>query len=451
VLCGALSLLTFVAASGETQVVDSTVPRASDRFLDARAGKSVEDLVSLALAQEPMLAAARLGVEAAQGRVRQARLRPNLAVSFFRQEEAGGTDNETSVAVDWPLDLYRRDARETAAARAVDGARYEAEDRARLLAADVRRRAGALLAAVRALRVTEDQLAAARRLSTLVAARVSEGAAPELEGSLVEVEVDRLTADLALAESRAEQALIALKRSLGASPEEVLFLKLDLEASVAFSRESDSTSLPAGSKVPEPEVEGAQGQAARPDVRLAEARQALVAARIQQVRREARPDASVVAAYGRTDAGFPQLGLTSTGSLERIRDVFHNVAVGMTWTFPVRNRNQGELEALEAERRAAEREREAVALAAESELAAARIRLRQAENALETYRTRVRGRAASNLDVFRQSYELGRTPLLDVVVEQRRFLDIERGYTDALLELYEARVDLAQALGRATP
>jgi outer membrane protein TolC len=55
--------------------------------------------------------------------------------------------------------------------------------------------------------------------------------------------------------------------------------------------------------------------------------------------------------------------------------------------------------------------------------------------------------AKQNLDVVRQTYELGRGTLLDVLTEQRRYLDVERAYTDALREAYEANAALKQALG----
>jgi hypothetical protein len=37
--------------------------------------------------------------------------------------------------------------------------------------------------------------------------------------------------------------------------------------------------------------------------------------------------------------------------------------------------------------------------------------------------------------------------LLDVLTEQRRYLDVERAYTDVLREAYEARQSLRAAMG----
>jgi len=61
----------------------------------------------------------------------------------------------------------------------------------------------------------------------------------------------------------------------------------------------------------------------------------------------------------------------------------------------------------------------------------------------------VRDQASQNLDVIRKTYELGRTQLLDVIAEQRRFIEIETGYTEALNRSYQAsvRVRTAAVLG----
>jgi cobalt-zinc-cadmium efflux system outer membrane protein len=53
--------------------------------------------------------------------------------------------------------------------------------------------------------------------------------------------------------------------------------------------------------------------------------------------------------------------------------------------------------------------------------------------------------------VVRQIYTYGRIRLLDVIAEQRRYIDIETGYTDVLLDAYVARVTLEQAVGTKLP
>jgi outer membrane protein TolC len=55
--------------------------------------------------------------------------------------------------------------------------------------------------------------------------------------------------------------------------------------------------------------------------------------------------------------------------------------------------------------------------------------------------------ARQNLTIVGQSYELGRVTVFDVLAEQRRYLDVERAYTEALSAAYEARTALNRALG----
>ena len=70
---------------------------------------------------------------------------------------------------------------------------------------------------------------------------------------------------------------------------------------------------------------------------------------------------------------------------------------------------------------------------------------------MTVYRKGVRDQAARNLEVVRQTYGYGRIPLLDVIAEQRRFTDIETGYTDVLLDAYVSRVALERAVGTSLP
>jgi cobalt-zinc-cadmium efflux system outer membrane protein len=185
----------------------------------------------------------------------------------------------------------------------------------------------------------------------------------------------------------------------------------------------------------------------RADVREAAARVDVAAAKIDRVQAEGRFDVSLFANYMRMDAGFPQRGLTPDGSLERVRGLFHYVSAGAMIGVPVLNRNQGEIAAARAERSGAEAAHEAARLAADTELAAARARDEHARQAVNAYTGGAQTLARQNLTVVGQSYELGRVTVFDVLAEQRRYLEVERAYTDALRAAYEARTALNRALG----
>jgi cobalt-zinc-cadmium efflux system outer membrane protein len=147
------------------------------------------------------------------------------------------------------------------------------------------------------------------------------------------------------------------------------------------------------------------------------------------------------------DAGFPQQGINSKGDLERVRGLFHYVNGGAMVTVPLRNRNQGEIASAQAVRVGAEATLAAVQLTAEAEIAAATTRDDYARRAIAVYAGGARTLARQNLDVVTQTYELGRATVFDVLNEQRRYLDLERAYTAALREAYDARTALRRAVG----
>ena len=74
---------------------------------------------------------------------------------------------------------------------------------------------------------------------------------------------------------------------------------------------------------------------------------------------------------------------------------------------PVRNKNQGAIEAAVAESEATKQRREFAELTVRREVAAAYAQYDSAVRAEEIFRLGVRDPARANLDVVRQTYELG--------------------------------------------
>src|SRR5207245_1760495 len=116
---------------------------------------------------------------------------------------------------------------------------------------------------------------------------------------------------------------------------------------------------------------------------------------------------------------------------------------------PDAKRNEGNIAAAMAGVRAAERRVEFTVLTVQQEVAAAFAQYEAARRSVDLYERGVRDVARRNLDVVRQAYRLGRGSLLDVVAEQRRYIEIENGYTDALKQVYDAAVDIERAVGTA--
>jgi cobalt-zinc-cadmium efflux system outer membrane protein len=393
---------------------------------------AVDEWVALALANNPEFRAARAELEAAAARVQQAGLRPNPMLDLGGQK-AISPDNNLSVGLTVPLDLNgRKEGRVGVAEREVEVRRAQIAERERRLRADVGMKAGEVLAARRTLSVADELVRANRQALTLVEERVRQGAAPALEENLMRVEVNRLEAGRLMQASRIDVAVLQLKALAGTPPDESLDIRGDLS-----------------SPPPAPALADALGRGVeqRPDVRAARAEVAVAQAKVRKEQAEGRWDASVNVGYQRQDFGYNLKGLTDSGSTRQIQDVFHYFGAGLTVTLPVRNRNEGNVAAATAETTAAERRREFSELIARQEVAAALAQYEAARRTVELYERGVRGVARANVDVVRQSYGLGRATLLDVIAEQRRYIEVENGYTDVLRQAWDAGVDVERAIG----
>jgi cobalt-zinc-cadmium efflux system outer membrane protein len=394
---------------------------------------TVEQLVETALTNHPELRAIRAEIDAAAARVRQAELRPNPMFEVGGQK-ALGPDNNFSVGLTVPLDLNgRKEGRVAVAEQEVSLRRAQLADRERRLRADIWMKAAEVLAARRSLSVTDDLLRVNREALTLVGERVRQGAAPAIEENLMHVEVNRLDATRVVLASRADVLTLQLRAFAGMPPDGPITLSGDLAAPPAVA---DTTER----RLPE-----------RPDVRAARSEIDIARAKIRKERAEGRWDASVNVGYQRQDMGYDLRGLTPSGGTRPIQDVFHYFGAGVSVVLPVRNRNEGNVAAAVAEATAAERRHDYALLIAQQELAAAVAQHAATWRAAELFDRGVRNVARANLDVIRQSYRLGRATLFDVITEQRRFVEIENGYTDVLRQVWDAAVEVERAIGGPGP
>jgi cobalt-zinc-cadmium efflux system outer membrane protein len=392
-----------------------------------------DDLVARALRDNAEIAALRADVEAARGRVTQAGLRPNPMLELGGQK-AISPDYNLSVGVTLPLDLNgRKEGRVGVAEREMEMKRAQVADRERRLRAEVRTKIGDLLAARRDVEVTDDLLGINREALRLIGERARRGAIPPLEESLLLVEVNRLEAQRQMLESRVEVFTLDLKVLAAFLADAPLSVRGELSE---FPSSPDRASAPVH----------ALGE--RPDLLLARADAAAARARILKEQAEGRWDASVSVGYQRQDFGFSGLsGITSNGSLQPIQDAFNYFGGGVTITLPVRNRNQGNVAAARAEASAADRRVELAQLVIRQEVDSAFAQYDAAQRALAIYGRGVRDVAQQNLETVRKSYDLGRTTLLDVIADQRRYIEIEMGYTEALKRVYAAAVEIERAIG----
>jgi outer membrane protein, heavy metal efflux system len=434
VICCCLVLSVSSSYVSGQQAINASDTRS---YIDAERGLSMAQLVSIALERSPVVLAARARTEAARGERLQSSLRPNPSVMTDVREQLGGTDRQTMIGLNLPLDLFRRPARVAGAGERVELAERGAADVERMLAADVRTSALRLMAAVRQLEVRVQVAATLTQFLELVRARSASGAAPPLERDMAAVDARRADAEVLRQRAAADAAQVELKAVVGLPRSEPLLLRQrleDLAGPNTFGADAATSSID-------------QLVSSRPDILAAERQVRSASATLDLIKSEARPDVSVSASYMRMASGFPLFGLNAAGAPAPIHDVFHNVSIGATITLPWRDRRQGDIAAGAARIQAARFETDARRLTASAEIESARARVRQLEAALAIYADTTRDLANKNVEVLRQSYELGRATLLDVLTEMRRFLETESAYTDVLIETLQARNDLATATG----
>ncbi len=403
------------------------------KYFDPQTGITVEQAVTYALEHNGELLAARKEIDAASALVKQATLRANPKVDASISKTITGTDNNITLNGMLPLELGgRRPARIRVAERELEMRRQDVSNRERMLAADVRAKFGEALAAILKLGFDEELIATSQRGYNLVAARVTEGGTAPLEQNMVLVELNRLRSTRETAEGKAQIEMLELRNLIGMTPEEPLSLRGDFNDVIApLPSLADATEL---------------ALSARPDLKLAQAAENFAEARIEQARAEGRLNASLTAGYQRMAFGYPLNGINDAGHLSPIQGTFHYFTVGVSLDLPVRNKNQGAIEAAVAETEGAKRRREFLELTVRREVASAYAQYNSTARAGEIFRVGVKDQANANLDVVRQTYELGSKTLIDYLGEQRRFIDLQNGYIDALLDTYKARVEIERAV-----
>jgi cobalt-zinc-cadmium efflux system outer membrane protein len=243
------------------------------------------------------------------------------------------------------------------------------------------------------------------------------------------VEVDRLRSRRALVEGRLRASLIRLKNIAGIPPGEPLRLREDLATPL----------MPA----PPASMEAAEDIAlrSRPDLKLARLNEEVAQAGLKLARSEGVPNVTAFSKYTVGQAVFDD---TPVGVLVD-RDKL--LTFGVSIDIPVFNRNQGAKAEFAAAISQARTRREFLESVVRSEVQSAYARYEAARAAVLTFEQGVIARSNDNLRVIRSAYELGQFTITDLINEQRRLVDSQRDFTEALAEQYRALADLQAALG----
>lgn len=434
-------ILIFTAAVFSQQPVptppaQTTIKMTSAEFI-TQDGLTVERLIELGGSRRADLMAARQRLAIAEGRLLQARLRPNptFDAEYGSPRFLGGeAESEFSAGVSQVFELGGKRSRRIAVAElALQQVRAEVLALERQLAVEIRTAYTNALAAARQLDVLEKLIAADEEIVRITEARLKEGDVAPLDVNLVKVESNRLKVQAIQAKSELETQLLQLKTLTGSDVAESLRLvpqadrppRLDLGL-------NELTEL---------------ALKERADLQAARLGEQLGTARINLARANAVPNVAGVLKYSRNKQIIDFPAAIGGNTVNRDSELIFGVSIDI----PIFNRNQGEIASAKGEQVQATRQREFLETTIKRDVAVAYRKYRAAAETLVIYSTQILPRAEENLKAVRSAYGFGEFSIFEVVSEQRRLAENITGYNQALRDYYNALNELETALGTTIP
>ena len=415
-----------------TEAVKPLVESVLPNYYNQTDGIALAEIIRRAFETNGDIKIARLEVERARARLRQAGLRanPTLEVEGSSGRLVGSAgERELSVGIAVPFDVYNQRQRRIDVAQAEITLREaEINARQRELANQIFTSYTEALSALRELRILEELLELDTQTTKFVQIRVNEGETAPLELSLLQTEVERLRARRQLVEGRMQAAMSRLK----------FFAGVPVEVPLRLREEISTATLP---QLPSSIETGVLvALRSRPEIRVAELEEQVASAGLRLVRAQARPDITGYTRYTQGRSGFDD---PRGAYFQRDRSLTFGVAIGL----PVFNKNQGARAEAEIAIRQAQERRLFAERIIRSEIAIAFQRVEAASRAINTLETAVLPRSRANIETIRQVYSIGELKITDLIAEQRRLLDANRDLTETLTERYRAQADLFIALG----
>ncbi|MFN2455360.1 MAG: TolC family protein [Pyrinomonadaceae bacterium] len=409
----------------------------SSQFLDPN-GMTNERLVATGFERRADLLAARQRLAVAEGRAISAGLRPNPTLETEYGSArflAGSAESQLDVGVSQVFETAGKRGKRVEVARTeLAQVRAEVQALERRFAAEVRTAYARAIAAGRQLDILERLIAANEELVRITNARLGEGDVAPIELNLVRVETDRLRAQVIRTRADLQGEIISLRALVGFDTAEPLRL-------------APLSDRPPRLDIPVTELTEIALRE-RPDLRAARLGEDLGGARLRLARAQATPNLTGSVRYSRerriTDLP-PALGTSPVDQTDNI------LRFGVAVELPVFNKNQGEIAAAIGEREQSARQREFLEATIKRDVALAYSRYRAAAEALVLYTTQIVPRSEENLRSIRAAYNLGEFSIFDVVNEQRRLIESQTGYNEALRDYYGALAELESAIGTIIP
>ena len=402
-------------------------------MLQATAGISFDQLAQTALAQNKSLQAAREQLRQAEGRLKQAALRPNPSLDLSRMTDvlfANQGENGFAVTLSQPFELGgKRPKRIQVAEAEVELAKAEITDAERQLIGQLR--TAYLRAAETSARLNFLQRSRGlnQQMLQVMTVRLSSGDASRLESHLLQAENSRVEVQRLSAESQLMQEMLELRKIAGSPPAEPLSFP-SLPSTITASRETEAALIEAAFRN-------------RPDLRAARIRETLANAGVMLARAQVAPTIVGFVRYARE----PNVSRFATATQPQAFEKDSVLEFGVSIPLPLRNREQGNIQEATSKIRQATAEREALENTIRMEVIAASRRYESAVRSLELIRGGVVGETETAFSITQLAYRLGDAKLTDVIFQQRSLIEARIGELTAEAEVAVARANLDSALG----
>lgn len=409
------AIILVAATSRASPAAQTILP---DAVADTARTWTVEDAVTAALAQHPLVEAARARADAADHERSNARALPNPIGTLWLENDR---PRETSLYLTYPIEsMLQRGPRVRRAEEEVRAAAASLVLARRLVAADtVRAFFGVALAQALCEEAEENRF----RIEQLVSynrARVGEGVTAEGELLRLEIELDRAAHDVVLADVELTRSRARLAPYLGAGR-----MSVGLSGIRTLVPPMDA---PTVSSMPALDVVLASARSARPEIVASRARAAAAAASTDYER------SMTVRQVGAT------FGTKRTSGASAL-------VAGLSVAIPLFNLNQAPIARAASERIAAEHERawieQTIAMGVHGAHGAATTLTAQVGRLQQTFLAR----AERVHELTLAAYQEGGATLLQVLDATRMLADARLTYSRALFAQRESLFDLALATG----
>ena len=389
-----------------------------------RAEWTLDDVLTVVLAQHPLVNAARAQLTAAEGKRQTARVLPNPVATYWMenarfpgQSPPTGLDRETSAYATLPLEPFlQRTARTAQAEGEVQTARATVMMTEQRTATESVHAFYRVALAQASLNAAQENRAAIDQLLDYLRNRVAQGATAEGELIRADVERDRIETEVTLADVELLRAQSALRAFLGGSA-----TSGPLRVAVPGWGSSRATLTPLTDLT-------AHALAQRPELVASRARTVAASGALALER------ALVVRQLGAT------FGFKRTAGINAM-------VAGVSVTVPIFDRNRGEIQRAIGERLASEQESQWLERSITSEIEAEYLAAERLAARVFALQPSYLARAEESRRIALAAYQEGATSLLQVLDASRALSDARLSYARTLVAANESLFDLGVLAG----